>query len=251
MEMTYQEFSQFLNGAVPDVQTEATEADVVETPAEAEEVNAQVDEATDAAEVGNTPEIAEATQADKDANAFAQMRTQNKLMSDMLAKMADAYGIKYENTEDMMNKLNEDALGKIAEKKGIPVELLSRLEMLEKNNAAYQIQQNQARLKNEFAAVQQKFGLTQDELVSFANTLDAEHLDLSKLNVEKEYVARNYDYIMEKRVQAAVQAALSKDAQVAAQSTGTAAPGTNTTSSNGEQNIKTVADFKSFLSGMQ
>ena len=78
-----------------------------------------------------------ATQQDKDANAFAEMRVQNKAMSDMLKKIADATGIQYTDQNDMLAKLNSDALTKLAEKQGVPVEILQRMETLERNSQLY------------------------------------------------------------------------------------------------------------------
>ena len=74
------------------------------------------------------------TQQQKDAGAFAAMRVRNKQMENMLKRVADAAGIQYANTDDMLMKLNDDALGKLAEKQGVPKELLMRLDSLEKSN---------------------------------------------------------------------------------------------------------------------
>ena len=57
-------------------------------------------------------------QLDKDANAFAQMRVQNKLMGDMLAKVAQANGIQFTSQDDLLQKLNDDVLTKQAQAQG-------------------------------------------------------------------------------------------------------------------------------------
>ena len=184
-------------------------------------------------------------QADKDANAFAQMRTQNKLFADTLQKIADATGIQYTNQDEMIAALNGDALNKIAEKKGIPVELLQRMEQLEANSRMWEAQQQQERLTNGFKNLSAKYGLDQNALMGFAQQLDADKVNLTTVDIEKEYVSRHLEDIVNARVQAAVQAALAKDAQVGAQSSKPGAPGA--ASSTEQSQIKSAADLISFL----
>lgn len=191
------------------------------------------------------PQIA--NQTDKDNNAFAEMRVANKQMQDMLSKIADAYGIQYTDSNDMMTKLNDDAITKIAERKGIPVEFLKRMESLEADAYAFRAQQNQQRLINGFKELQSEFGCTQDELQSFAASLDADKVDVNTVNLKNEYLARNFESIMNKRIEAAVQAALAGDAAAAAQSTQPTQPGA-AASGNGGQNIGSVGDLRTLLS---
>lgn len=193
-----------------------------------------------------TPDVS--TQGDKDANAFAEMRVQNKLFADTLKKIADATGIEYTNQDEMIAALNGDALTKLAAKQGVPVELLQRMEMLEKNSRLWEEQQLQQRLTSGFGALQQKYGLDQQAMMSFAQQLDAERVDLRNVDIEKEYVARNLDAIVAARVQAAVQAALSKDASIDAHSTAPTQQGVGVGGGGGaETQIKSAADLVSFL----
>ena len=191
-----------------------------------------------------TPQAAQ--QTDKDNNAFAEMRVANKQMQDMLSKIADAYGIQYTDANDMMTKLNDDAITKIAEKKGIPVEFLKRMESLEADANAFRAQQNQARLVNGFREIQSEFGCSNEELQSFAKSLDDAKVDLNTVNLKNEYIARNYQAIMQKQIEAAVQAALKGDAAAGANSTTPVQPGTNT-GSNEATTVKSVGDLRALL----
>lgn len=212
-----------------------------ETPAAEPEVTDPV--------VEGTPEVTEVQHEDKDAAAFAEMRTTNKIYGDLLKKVADGIGLQYSNTDEMIAALNSDALNKIAEKKGIPVEFLQRMETLEANSRRWEEQQTQQRLTAGFGALQQKYGLDQGAMLQFAQQLDNEHVNLATLDVEKEYISRNFETIVQSRINTAVQEALAKVGQVQQQSTTPAAPGANLGNSEPTK-ITKAADLISLLGTM-
>lgn len=192
-----------------------------------------------------------ATQQDKDANAFAEMRVQNKAMSDMLKKIADATGIQYTDQNDMLAKLNSDALTKLAEKQGVPVEILQRMETLERNSQLYLQQQNESRLRAGFVNLKQDYGLSDEEMMNFAKQLDDDKVDLSKVDLVAEYRNRNFEAIVQKRIDAAVAAALSKDQQAQAQSTQPNAQGAAQQAAAKAEQITTVAGLRSWLASQR
>ena len=192
-----------------------------------------------------------ATQQDKDANAFAEMRVQNKAMSDMLKKIADATGIQYTDQNDMLAKLNSDALTKLAEKQGVPVEILQRMETLERNSQLYLQQQNESRLRAGFVNLKQDYGLSDEEMMNFAKQLDDDKVDLSKVDLVAEYRNRNFEAIVQKRIDAAVAAALSKDQQAQAQSTQPTAQGAAQQTAAKTEQITTVAGLRSWLASQR
>ena len=192
-----------------------------------------------------------ATQQDKDANAFAEMRVQNKAMSDMLKKIADATGIQYTDQNDMLAKLNSDALTKLAEKQGVPVEILQRMETLERNSQLYLQQQNESRLRAGFVNLKQDYGLSDEEMMNFAKQLDDDKVDLSKVDLVAEYRNRNFEAIVQKRIDAAVAAALSKDQQAQAQSTQPTAQGAVQQAAAKTEQITTVAGLRSWLASQR
>ena len=192
-----------------------------------------------------------ATQHDKDANAFAEMRVQNKAMSDMLKKIADATGIQYTDQNDMLAKLNSDALTKLAEKQGVPVEILQRMETLERNSQLYLQQQNESRLRAGFVNLKQDYGLSDEEMMNFAKQLDDDKVDLSKVDLVAEYRNRNFEAIVQKRIDAAVAAALSKDQQAQAQSTQPTAQGAVQQAAAKTEQITTVAGLRSWLASQR
>lgn len=175
----------------------------------------------DAAPATDTPAGTDAQSADgvmtpaddPGSKAFAQMRinnrqlnTANSGMSELITKVAKAMGIEGDNVTDLMGKLDDHALTKLAAKDNVPVELYKRLNTLEANNTQYQQAQAQASANKGFSALQQEFGLTQAELVAYGTQLDAAGLNpfVKPMDVRADYVSRNLDVIIEKKVQASL-----------------------------------------------
>ena len=174
------------------------------------------------------------------------LKQQLAQMQALMTKVADATGMQYSNQEDMMAKFNDEAINKLAEKQGVPAELLKRMEMLEANNAKYLEQQRQERLTKDFANLQTKFNLTSEQLNDFAVSLQGTNPDT--VNIEQEYVARNFEAIVNSRVEQAVQEALAKNAEVDAHSTTVQSNGT--TGEDTPQKLNTVNDLRSYLASL-
>lgn len=192
------------------------------------------------------------TQQQKDAGAFAAMRVRNKQMESMLKRVADAAGIQYANTDDMLTKLNDDALGKLAEKQGVPKELLMRLDSLEKSNQEYRQEQMNTKLRNDFMALQEKYDLTPEQLQTFATQLSNDRVDPLSADIMREYEVRNFDAIVQQRIQDAVQAALSKDQQVDEHSsTPNAAQGSSASGSDAGVTCKNSAELHQLLATLK
>lgn len=161
-------------------------------------------------------EPAKPSKDDKAAHAFAELRkraSQADTYGQLLGKLASANGIEYADENDLLSKLNDDVLDKLAKQQNVPVELLKRMESLEQDSIAYQ----QARLKDSaligFQNVMTTYGLDQDELQAFAAELDAEGKNpfVTEINLVDEYKVMHFDDIVNSKVEAAVQAALTKD----------------------------------------
>ena len=192
------------------------------------------------------------TQQQKDAGAFAAMRVRNKQMENMLKRVADAAGIQYANTDDMLMKLNDDALGKLAEKQGVPKELLMRLDSLEKSNQEYRQEQVNIKLRNDFMALQEKYNLTPEQLQTFATQLSNDRVDPLSADIMREYEVRNFDAIVQQRIQDAVQTALSKDQQVDEHSsTPNAAQGSSASGSDAGVTCKNSAELHQLLATLK
>ena len=113
MEFTSDDLLAFLDQKEAEAKGAATE---VAEPTPTTPVETQAVEAEPAAPENEAPteapniEPQQFGQADKDANAFAQMRMQNKMYGDLLHKLADASGIQYTDEQSLMDALNGAAL---------------------------------------------------------------------------------------------------------------------------------------------
>ena len=186
-------------------------------------------------------------------NAWAQMRVQNKQMESMLHKIAEAYDIKANSTEELIQKLNDDAITKLSAKQGVPKELLQRLEILEQHEAEYQKIQTDNYLTQAFVDLQKEFNLDSQALMTFANQLQTAGIDpyKTKVDIRAEYVSRNLDTIIQARINQAVEQALRIDQGAAQQST-TPLPANGPNSTQQVDNkINTTAGLQALLAGIK
>lgn len=184
--------------------------------------------------------------------AFGRMRILNKRQEGVLKKVAEALGIQYANGEELLEKLNDDALGRIAESSNIPKEYLERMERLE----AIANESHERTLKENALAGFQKlhvdYGLDDAALQKFAAELDAADKNpfVKDLDVVELYKTMHFDDIVQARIDAAVAAALSKDAQVSQHATDPGAK-RGSGSDNKEDAITTVAGLNAVLNDIK
>lgn len=206
--------------------------------------------ATDNTEPNTEPQVD--AQQQKDARAFATMRVQNKSYKDALEKIAHANNIQYTDIEDLLTKLNDDAVTKQAQAQGVPVEIARRLDMLERQNAQFEAQRRQNMLTQQFTVIKQKYNLDDNALMSFAQQLSESGIDPTtpSFNMEAEYITRNFDAIVQAKMQAAVEAALRKDTQAGTQGTQPNAAQGSATGGQMQYNINTRAGLEQLLAQM-
>lgn len=185
---------------------------------------------------------------DKSNKAFGQMRIQIKEQAQLLTKMADAMGIEYANQKDLMDKLNNNALEQLAQKQGVPKELLERLEQLEGIAAQSEEQQLRSKALAGFQELHDSFGLDDAGLQAFAAELDEADKNpfVKDLDVVQLYKTMHFDDIVQAKIDAAVAAALSKDAQVSQHASTPTAGGTSDANIDGEK-VSTVAGLTAML----
>lgn len=144
--------------------------------------------------------------------AFGQLRQENNELAAILGKIAQANGIQYANTRDLMGKLNDDAISKLAQKQNIPVELLREVDALRAGQQQWQQSQREQVAFAGFQTLMSQYGLSQDDLKAFAVELDGAGKNpfTQNINVVDEYRLRHFDDIVAKRVDVAVKEALAK-----------------------------------------
>lgn len=199
------------------------------------------------------PTKANPSQSSKMNFAFGQMRTELNAYKGLLSKLATASGITYTDEKDLISKLNDDALNKLATRQNVPVDLLKRMEQLENNNAMYEAEQRKTDTMVSFQKLQATYGLTNDELIAFAQELDERGLNPfnTRVNIDSVYKDLHFDEIVNKRVTLAVQEALKKSSVA---DTHSSTPNTHTgrkDNSGSDKKITTVSQLSDLLDGVK
>lgn len=233
------------NGAAQTQEDTSTSTeDTTTTAAETQQTQAQEDQS----QTKNKP-----TQAERMNYAFGQMRTELNANKALLAKLATAAGIQYTDENDLIAKLNDNALNQLAQKQNVPVDLLKRMETLEQNNAAYEMEQRKTETMLSFQKLQTTYGLTNEELMAFAQELDEKGMNpfASRINIDATYRDLHFDEIVNKRVAAAVEEALKKSS-VADTHSSTPNRSTGKGDNNGDgKKITTVSQLSALLDGVK
>lgn len=198
------------------------------------------------------PDGTKPTPEQKQEYAWNEMRKSNKELLTLLGKVADANGIKYQNDKDLVKALSDDAIVKMSQKTNVPVEILQELEQLKADSQAWKAQQLRETAAVGFENLKQQFGLEQADLEKFAVELDQKGLNpfLQPVDLVKEYQAAHFDEIVQKRIDAAVQAALQKSSAADAQSATVSTNAGSNGNSKGEA-ISTVAGLSAIMAGWE
>ena len=233
------------NGAAQTQEDTSTSTeDTTTTVAETQQTQTQEDQS----QTKNRP-----TQAERMNYAFGQMRTELNANKALLAKLATAAGIQYTDENDLIAKLNDNALNQLAQRQNVPVDLLKRMEALEQNNAAYEMEQRKTETLLSFQKLQTAYGLTNDELLAFAQELDEKGMNpfASRINIDATYRDLHFDEIVNKRVAAAVEEALKKSSVADTHSsTPNRSTGKGDNSGDGKK-ITTVSQLSALLDGVK
>lgn len=180
--------------------------------------------------------------------AFGQLRQENNELASILGKIAQANGIQYTNTRDLMGKLNDDAISKLAQKQNVPVELLREVDALRAGQQQWQQSQREQVAYAGFQTLMSQYGLSQDDLKAFAVELDGAGRNpfTQDINVVDEYRLRHFDDIVAKRVDTAVKEALAKSSAADSHSS---TPGAQQGAGGGEggQKITTLEGLNNLL----
>ena len=229
------------------IQTESTATQTNETVETNTTTEAETQQQTE------TQQTRKPTQAERMNYAFGQLRTELDANKALLAKLATAAGIQYTDEKDLFAKLNDNALSQLAARQNVPVDLLKRMETLEQNNAAYEAEQRKTETMLSFQKLQNTYGLTNEELMAFAQELDEKGLNpfTSRVNIDSTYRDLHFDDIVNKRVNKAVEEALKKSSVADTHSsTPNRSTGKGDNSGDGKK-ITTVSQLSDLLDGVK
>lgn len=151
----------------------------------------------------------------KDANkAFANMRVTNKKLTDIVNNMASVIGIDPTSMspEELEATMNQAILEAQSQKTNVPREILERLNYLEAQNTARETEQLHNAARNGILSIKEKFGATQEDLTDFISSLAQDGIDPmhQRVDLETEYVRRNFDKVVAAQVEAKVNAELER-----------------------------------------
>lgn len=175
--------------------------DAAPAPSTATETTANTETSTE-----DTPLIPE-EKFNKQNSAFAQMRIQNKELSDLLMNLAKATGQNPKNITEAQDILKDGLTKVVSKNRNIPEDILREMEDDKRKLA--ELQQTQAKQKAlaGFQAVKDTFKLTRDEINKFADKLIENNLNPFEqdINLVKEYRDMYFDQLIAKAREEGVQ----------------------------------------------
>lgn len=185
--------------------------------------------------------------------AFAELRNKNKQYTNFIKDLGKAIGLDDSTPlDEVQSKVQELILNKQAKDQNIPVSLLQ--EMQELRNMVNE--NKQIKLENEvtsaFTNLATKYKLTSEQLVDFANHLEANNknpLNGVVVDIEAEYLKIHMQDIVDAAVQSALKSEQDRKDKVDKQASSSIPPKTGETG-NDESKINTVADLDKYFGSL-
>ncbi len=190
----------------------------------------------------------------KQNSAFAQMRIENKKLSDLLMNLAKATGQTPKNIDEAQTMLQEGLTKVVSKNRNIPEDVLREME--EDKKALAEFKQNQARQKAlaGFQAVKDSFGLSREDVNNFADKLIENKLNPFEqdLDLVKEYRNLYFEELIAKAKEEGVQEERARSIKAQQNST-TPSTQKGVAENTGNQGtpIKTVADLDKLLDSLK
>lgn len=190
----------------------------------------------------------------KQNSAFAQMRIQNKELSDLLMNLARATGQNPKNITEAQDMLKEGLTKVVSKNRNIPEDVLREME--EDKRALAEYKQNQARQKAlaGFQSVKDTFGLSREDVNNFADKLIENKLNPFEqdLDLVKEYKNLYFEQLIAKAREEGVQEERARSIKAQQNST-TPSTQKGVTENTGNQGtpIKTVAELDKLLDSLK
>lgn len=186
--------------------------------------------------------------------AFARMRVENANLQKSLNTIAQVLGINTQgmSTEQLAAVIQDQGLTALAKQQGVAPEIYKRLDQLEGINARYEQSQMEAKAQAAFMNIQEKYHATQGDVQAFVTELLRENFDMSKpgADLEQEFIKRNFDKIVQMKIDAAVQAEQQRASKGQAASQPNKTKGQKTNNDDSKE-ITSMEDFESFLNNMK
>ena len=238
----------------PEDAAETATEDPVEETDDAEENNASEENVSDEHEEDNSEEESEDSQNEfnnntKANNAFAEMRVANRKQKELLGKVASVLGLNTNklSENDLLTAVENAVVKAQSKQQGIPESVLQRLNTLEAVNQKYNRDQAYLAAGRGIQQIKAEFGATQKDLEGFMASLASEGINPfeTPVNLVNEYKIRNFDKIVNAKVEAAVMAEQKRAAK--ATEHGTTPNNSKSASSTEEKPVNSLAELDEWL----
>ena len=184
--------------------------------------------------------------------AFAEMRNKLKAKDTFIEDLAASIGLDSNlSTDEKQAKIKEAILQKQAKESGIPLETLQRLEVLEARDRQYQLTQRQQQTQDAMAGLVEKYSLDNEDVESFVQQLieDGKNpLEVDGVDLETEYLKLNFQTIVQREIDSAVQAERDRSKKATSKAASAADTGHNDGAS--DKKINSVKDLDDLFNGM-
>ncbi len=253
------EFDSFINNMDTGAQDTSDADDTGSTEAETteEQTNTGTEDTSTEEVIKTEPEAQPKTSTAKRKNtandAFAELRVKNKTAQNALelicaqAGIDPAYARKPEELIALIEDVNTQAT---AQQTGMDAEVLKRLNKLEKQEQQRASESLSNKAVAQFKAVQDKYNLTEDELVAFSKQLKDSGVNPfeKEVDLEKEYCFKNLPAILAKERAAGQQELLDRNAKAEKHSSKPSSTASKSSPVDTGSKIDTMAKFDRFLS---
>lgn len=182
----------------------------------------------------------------KQAHAFAEMRTKINEQNKVLSDIGKALGIQGK-PEDILAGLQKITNAQKAKEAGVPPEIMERLSALEAEKAAREANDRKIQTYASISNFQRSMQLDQKQLNTFLMQLAQAGKNPFEQNVDlkAEYLVMNFDRLQQEAVQKALEAQAKLDNKASNQSTN---PGTRTGGGDTKTTeVKSMDDLDAFL----
>lgn len=190
----------------------------------------------------------------KQNSAFAQMRIQNKELSDLIMDLAKATGQNPKNMAEAQTMLKEGLTKVVSKNRNIPEDVLREMEEDKKALAEYKQYQAKQKALAGFQAVKDAHGLTKEEVNSFADKLIERNLNPFEqdLDLVKEYRNIYFEELIAKAKEAGVQEERARNLKAQQNSTTPSAQkGLPENTGSQETPIKSINDLDKLLDSLK
>lgn len=157
----------------------------------------------------------------KSANAFAQMRVENKRYQSMIKDIAGILGVQSNNPDEIVNAMQEKIVNAQAKQQGIPTELAQRLAQLEARDREFTLGEIRRNAYLGFQQIKDTFGLDDTSLNQFADELVASGVNPfeEQIDLVSEYKLRNFDNLIKLAEERGAKAEAERASRASSQST--------------------------------